>query len=327
MSDSKSLVTRIASRFGVDGGKFYETLKATAFRQQDGGAPSNEQMMTLLIVADQYKLNPFTGELYAFPDRRNGIVPVVGVNGWCRIINEHPHCDGVEFVYAEKMVRMPHARVDCPEWIECVIHRKDRSHPVRVKEFLDEVYRAPFQGKGRDGAYRVDGPWQTHTKRQLRHKALIQCSRVSFGFSGIYDQDEIERIRETERGFFPAPGDDGSPPASRNDDPELEAVAHRALDPILNKLACRAIAENAWSAAHEYVKERYAGAAREYAVRFLQEKELERIEPPRSDVRAAADPADESPARNGKEGYRQRVVFEHPNREESDENRQSAATR
>ena len=28
----------------------------------------------------------------------------------------------------------------------------------------------------------------------LRHKALIQCARVAFGFSGIYDEDEARRI-------------------------------------------------------------------------------------------------------------------------------------
>lgn len=127
MSDNKSLVTRIASRFGVDTRKFYETLKATAFKQRDGSAPTDEQMMTLLIVAEQYGLNPFTREIYAFPDKQNGIIPVVGVDGWSRIINEHPQYDGVEFVYSDKMVRMQGAKVDCPEWIECVIYRKDRS--------------------------------------------------------------------------------------------------------------------------------------------------------------------------------------------------------
>lgn len=30
----------------------------------------------------------------------------------------------------------------------------------------------------------------------LRHKALIQCARLAFGFVGIFDQDEAERIRE-----------------------------------------------------------------------------------------------------------------------------------
>ncbi|PCQ93026.1 VWA domain-containing protein [Escherichia coli] len=134
MSDNKSLVTRIASRFGVDTRKFYETLKATAFKQRDGSAPTDEQMMTLLIVAEQYGLNPFTREIYAFPDKQNGIIPVVGVDGWSRIINEHPQYDGVEFVYSDKMVRMQGAKVDCPEWIECVIYRKDRSRPTPVFE-------------------------------------------------------------------------------------------------------------------------------------------------------------------------------------------------
>lgn len=155
--------------------------------------------MVLLVVAEQYNLNPFTREIYAFPDRQNGIIPVVGVDGWSRIINEHPQHDGVEFVYADKMVRMEGANVDCPEWIECVIYRKDRSRPIRIKEFIDEVYRGPAHKNGQNGPYVVNGPWQTHTKRQLRHKSLIQCSRVAFGFSGIYDQDEAERIREMEQ--------------------------------------------------------------------------------------------------------------------------------
>ena len=30
----------------------------------------------------------------------------------------------------------------------------------------------------------------------LRHKAMIQCARLAFGYAGIYDQDEAERIVE-----------------------------------------------------------------------------------------------------------------------------------
>lgn len=40
-------------------------------------------------------------------------------------------------------------------------------------------------------------PWKSHPKRMLRHKAMIQCARLAFGFTGIYDQDEAERIVET----------------------------------------------------------------------------------------------------------------------------------
>ena len=39
-------------------------------------------------------------------------------------------------------------------------------------------------------------PWKSHPRRMLRHKAMIQCARLAFGFAGIYDQDEAERIAE-----------------------------------------------------------------------------------------------------------------------------------
>jgi predicted transcriptional regulator len=34
----------------------------------------------------------------------------------------------------------------------------------------------------------------------LRHKALIQCARLAFGYTGIFDQDEAERIAEIDMG-------------------------------------------------------------------------------------------------------------------------------
>lgn len=165
------------------------TLKQTAFK----GDASDAQMTALLIVADQYGLNPWTKEIYAFPDKKNGIIPVVGVDGWSRIINESPNLDGIEFRQSEKNVILTGAK-ECPEWIECILYRKDRTHPTIVREYLDEVYKAPFKN---DKGYTNNGPWQTHTKRFLRHKSLIQCARLAFGFVGIYDEDEAHRIRES----------------------------------------------------------------------------------------------------------------------------------
>jgi len=193
-----SLLAKFGERYAVDANKMLETLKATAFKQRDGSAPSNEQMMALLVVADQYKLNPFTREIYAFPDKQNGIVPVVGVDGWSRIINSHPQFDGMEFNYSEEMVKPQGAEHEAHVWVECVLYRKDRSRPTVVREYLDEVYREPFKPG-------MKGPWQTHTKRFHRHKATIQGARLAFGFVGIYDEDEAQRIAEqTERDMGPA---------------------------------------------------------------------------------------------------------------------------
>lgn len=191
----------MAERFGVDERKLIGTLKATAFSVKNGPEPTNEQMMALMVVADQYGLNPFTREIYAFPDKQNGIVPVVGVDGWSRIINSHADFDGMEFAESEQWIDpaqdVPYADAKpCPTWIECRIYRKDRGHPICAREYLDEVYRPPFEKRGERGPYKVNGPWQSHTKRMLRHKAMIQASRLAMGFAGIYDPDEAERIRE-----------------------------------------------------------------------------------------------------------------------------------
>ena len=190
-----SLVRKFASKYNLEESKLLTTLKATAFRQRDNAEITNEQMAALLIVADQYDLNPFTKEIFAFADK-NGIVPVVSVDGWASMVNRHPACDGIEFRQSEDMT-VPDGGKNSPEWIECILYRKDRSHPIVVREYLDECYRAPFFGKkGTPQEYRIDGPWQTHTKRMLRHKALIQSARLAFSFAGVYDEDEAARIIE-----------------------------------------------------------------------------------------------------------------------------------
>jgi phage recombination protein Bet len=183
------LVSRFSGRFGVDPAKLLATLRGTCFRQRKEGLEvSNEQMMALLVVADQHGLNPFTKEILAF-ESKGDIIPVVSVDGWSRIINDHPELDGIEFRFSPDEITMPGAKT-CPLWCEAVIYRKDRSRPTIVREYLDEVYVSPRNG--------YPGPWQSHTKRMLRHKSLIQGARVAFSFSGIYDEDEARRIIEAE---------------------------------------------------------------------------------------------------------------------------------
>jgi phage recombination protein Bet len=168
----QSLVTRIAAKYEIDADKMLDTMKATCFRQRGDKQVSNEQMMALLVVAEQFNLNPFTKEIYAFPTD-GGIAPIIGFDGWIRIINEHPQFDSMELAYAPEGSDSP--------WIECTIWRRDRSRPVTIREYMDECQRDT-------------GPWKSHPRRMLRHKAIIQCARVAFGFGGAYDPDEGERI-------------------------------------------------------------------------------------------------------------------------------------
>jgi len=164
-------INTMAERLGVEATSlFLKSLRDVAFKSPNA---TNEQLMALVVVSNQYKLNPFTKELYAFPDRGGGIVPIVAVDGWYRIMNEHPAMDGVEYTQATDEAGRVYG--------EASIYRKDRSRPTVVREYYDEVKRNT-------------DPWKQHGSRMLRHKTIIQAARVAFGFAGIYDPDEGERI-------------------------------------------------------------------------------------------------------------------------------------
>lgn len=164
-----TLTSKLAAQFDLgDGSGLSDTLKSTAFKSNT--QVTDEQMTALLIVANQYGLNPFTREIFAFPDK-GGIVPVVGVDGWSRIMNTHAQFDGMDFKSDDN---------SCT----CIIYRKDRTHPTSATEYMDECKRDNSPA------------WKSHPRRMLRHKAMIQAARLAFGFTGIYDQDEAERIAE-----------------------------------------------------------------------------------------------------------------------------------
>lgn len=168
--ETRSIIADMAARYGMDKRAFEATLKATVVPAN----VSNEQFAAFLLVAKEYDLNPITKEIYAFPAKGGGIQPIVGIDGWCNIINSHPQLDGIEFddIKDDKGALTA---------IACKIHRKDRAHPVIAIEYLSECKRQTE-------------PWKQWPARMLRHKALIQAARYAFGFSGIVDPDEAERI-------------------------------------------------------------------------------------------------------------------------------------
>ena len=174
MSNQLSVVSKMAERFGMDRQAFESTIKKTIFPSNNQN-PTNEQLVSFLLVAGEYDLNPFTKEIYAYPSR-GGIQPIVSIDGWLKIINSHPQFNGMEFVDGldanGKIIS-----------ITCKIFRKDREHASTVTEYLDEC-KMPTE------------PWKKYPARMLRHKAAIQCARYAFSFSGIVDPDEAERIKQ-----------------------------------------------------------------------------------------------------------------------------------
>jgi len=163
-SQKQSALSVMAGKFSVEPIKLLDTLRATLMPKA-----TNEELLAFVVTANQYDLNPFTKEIYAFPGRSGGITPVVSVDGWIKLMNRHPQFDGIQFRTDDVDGK--------PFSVTATIYLKDRSRPVEITEFFSECNRATE-------------PWKVNPRRMLRHKALIQCARVAFGFSGIVDDEE-----------------------------------------------------------------------------------------------------------------------------------------
>lgn len=138
---------------------------------------SNEQFVSFMAVANEYKLNPLVKEIYAFPAKGGGIQPIVSIDGWLRIINSHQEFNGMTF----KDVLDDKGNLVA---VTCSIYKKGIEHPVQVTEYMSECKRNT-------------DPWKQWPARMLRHKAAIQGGRYAFGISGIIDPDEAERYQDT----------------------------------------------------------------------------------------------------------------------------------
>ena len=170
-TDRKSILLSMATKFGMEPAAFEATVRATCGCDK----ASKEQFAAFLLVANEYGLNPVTREIYAFPTRAGGIQPIVGIDGWMTMANNHAAYDGITFV--DRLSDDGQLLA-----ITAQVHRKDRAHPVEVTEYLAEC---------RQGTE----PWKKWPARILRHKAAIQAIRYAFGFSGIVDPDEADRMR------------------------------------------------------------------------------------------------------------------------------------
>lgn len=237
----KSIIADMAERFGMEKEAFQSTLTKTLMPANT----SNEQVAAFLVVAKHYDLNPFTKEVFAFPAKGGGIQPVVSIDGWLKIINSNPHYDGMEF---KDHIDDKGELVS----ITCRIYHKHRTRPIEVTEYMDECRRSTE-------------PWKNWPARMLRHKAVIQCARYAFGFSGIIEPDEYERMEVVtmaapvgsgaaglrravsgpkaeqqpaevehqggERAEFTASAEEGEPIEHERREPAQEQTQQRAADP------------------------------------------------------------------------------------------------
>jgi len=194
----------MAGRLSMEPAAVESLMRNTLMQAKRSGEASNEELMVFMSIANEYKLNPLSKEIYAF-NNRGAIQPIVSVDGWLKIINSHPQFDGMEFV--------DHMESGHLTAVTCRIYRKDRSRATEVTEYMNEC-----QG--------ISEPWKKWPARMLRHKATIQAARYAFGLSGIVDPDEAGRIKSAT-----AHGSD--PVASADIGPALQTIQNsQSLDEL-----------------------------------------------------------------------------------------------
>lgn len=161
-------VQSMATTYGLSPEQLVYTFKAIAMP----ASHSDAEFVACCLVAREHGLNPLTKEIYFMKTKSGTIQPIVSVDGWVRKCNEHPMFDGMEIFDVNDAEGKLQAAT-------CIMYRKDRAHPVKITEDLDECAKH-------------GGPvWKTHPRRMLRHRALTQAARYAFGFAGLMDQDEF----------------------------------------------------------------------------------------------------------------------------------------
>jgi hypothetical protein len=119
-------------------------------------------LLALLRIARHHHLDPLKEEVALALYDDCHWQAYITVEGYSKVLNSHPAFDGIVFTQSEETTN------GIPIWMECTIYRKDRSCPIVVREYFEEV-------KG-DQAI-----WQKMPRRMLRHRVMQQCARLAVG--------------------------------------------------------------------------------------------------------------------------------------------------
>lgn len=262
-AQTQGLIARLAGRFGVEPNRLLKCLTTQVFKQADGRQPSNEELMVLLLVCENFGLNPFNREIFAFRGKGGEIVPVVSLDGWAKIVRSQKDFNGVTFAFSNNTVKVPGCAQELPEFVECAMRLKGVNEPIVIQEFMVEC----FNDKSL--------VWKKWPRRMLRTRAFIQCARLAFNLTGLYD--EGEDFAEDLSGMVATgsvPPQAQQPAIAQTSTPKL-ALEREKLDEMLGKLMVFAQNQpNGWERAARWVEAKLTGDDRLYAEEKLRMQQM-----------------------------------------------------
>ncbi len=171
------LLPKLAAAAGLEPAKFYAAIKATCGCSGAG----DEHFAVLMMVADQYNLNPMLKQLYLM-ETKKGVQAVIPVDGWVPLlVNYHEYlAHDVVLIWDGEPFKSKCVAATCRIWTKT--RQKMLMGPFEHSEMMEECYRDT-------------GPWKSHPTRMLGHKAVIQATRRAFGIY-VMDEDEARNIGE-----------------------------------------------------------------------------------------------------------------------------------
>lgn len=291
-AQTQSLIARLAGKFGVEPNRLLKCLTTQVFKQADGRQPTNEELMVLLLVCENFGLNPFNREIYAFRGKNGDIVPVVSLDGWAKIVRSQKDFNGVKFAFSTTTVRVPGCTQELPEFVECAMQLKGVDDPVVIQEFMVECFndKSPV--------------WRKWPRRMLRTRAFIQCARLAFSLTGLYDEGEdfAEGVSEVAAAAHPQTLQPQvlKPVIAQASVAKL-SLDREKLDEMLRKLITFAHSQpNGWERAGKWVETKLTGEDKLYAQEKLR-TERASLEAPEvissvEEVNAEEDPQESSHA-------------------------------
>lgn len=199
----KTLLTRIGERFGLGPNQVMNLLRKAC---PNFDKLNDEELVAALVIMDQHRLNPILKELYVI-QTKGGLTTYVSVDGWNRIVLEHPGYEGSKTVTIDApdrekfekwltentLVRAPET---VPYAMQTTIWRSDQEHPIEgpVEYYIDCYMASNAKGGGKQ----IVGPWDKVPARMIRHRSRMQSGRESFAFAGITDEWEAKAIIDAE---------------------------------------------------------------------------------------------------------------------------------
>lgn len=214
-------ISKLAQSMGMNEDDFVSCLNAKAQKLLNMG-----ELIGICGICLKYQINPLVdGELHIMVNQRTGAVtPILGVNGFHRIMSSDPRFRKINFEYSQDYINLGTIKVNgidvpkwCPVWIRGLLTTE-----IDGKEYTSS--RTEFFA---DCVKNSNG-WQQSPARMLHHRCMAQLVRSVLGVplsdegSPITESPEYRSIPNQQP--MPAPQQVQVPPQQQQF-PNVEVVA------------------------------------------------------------------------------------------------------